>query len=264
MKRLKRALKASSSRLRVLSRRRLIMAAILIFILACLYSAVGINLKINKYSLGLLKHNPAKASRMEEKITYQVKLGALTLGEARFTNTSNVEFEGRDLNLMLVETHCGKFSDTERIYSEKLTNLPVRVERDIVNFFSREQISEEYDQKKFTVTITKRKGNKTEKQVIKKDGPIQNSVLLPYYVRGLPKPETGKTIIANLPTRTLRLKLIGTEKITVPAGTFEAYYFSSDPKQIKIWLSTDKRRIPLKIEGSGVLGYTMLMKEYNS
>jgi hypothetical protein len=113
------------------------------------------------------------------------------------------------------------------------------------------------------VTVIKNSGAGEEKFTIKKDSVIHNSVLLPYYVRRIPKLNIGRIIIANLPTRRLEVKLVSIEDIKVPAGTFKAYHFKSTPKQIEIWISVDERRIPLKILGNGLFGYSMSMSGYS-
>lgn len=197
-----------------------------------------------------------------EKIIYDVKLGKLSLGKARFNNLANVQLNGRLLNVMTVETKLTRFTDMEKIYSDPQTLLPIRVERDILNWLTRERITEDYDQDNFTVTIIKNNGAKQKKLVIRKDSHIHNSVLLPYYVRRMPSLDLGKIIIANLPTRRLEIKLVSIENIKVPAGTFKAFHFKSTPKQIEIWISADERRIPLKIQGTGLFGYSMVMSEY--
>lgn len=197
-----------------------------------------------------------------EKITYDVRLGKLYLGKAQFNNLANVQWDGRFLSVMTMETKLARFTDMEKIYSDPKTLLPIRVERDILNLFVRERITEDYDQDNFTVTIIKNKGIGQKKLVIKKDSYLHNAVLLPYYVRRLPKLDVGRIIIANLPTRRLEIKLVSIEDIKVPAGTFKAYHFKSTPKQIEIWISTDERRIPLKIQGTGLFGYSMVMSEY--
>ena len=198
-----------------------------------------------------------------EKIIYDVKLGKLYLGKAQFNNLANVQLDGRFLGLMTMETKLTRFTDMEKIYSDPQTLLPIRVERDILNLFVRERITEDYDQNNFTVTIIKNKGAKQEKLVIKKDSHIHNAVLLPYYVRRIPSLDVGRIIIANLPTRRLEIKLVSIEDIKVPAGTFKAYHFKSTPKQIEIWISIDERRIPLKIQGTCLFCYSMVMKEYS-
>ncbi len=198
-----------------------------------------------------------------EKIIYDVKLGKLHLGESRFANIANVQVNGKVLSVMVVETHLIRFMDTEKIYSDPQTLLPARVERDILKWFVREIITEDYDQDNFTVTIIKNKGSSQEKAIIKKDSHIHNAILLPYHVRYIPKMDVGRIIIANLPTRRLEIKLTSIEDIKVPAGTFKAYHFQSTPKQIDIWISADERRIPIKIQGSGIFGYTMVMKKHS-
>jgi len=197
-----------------------------------------------------------------EKIIYDVRLGKLYLGKAQFNNLANVQLDGRLLNVMTLETKLTQFTDMEKIYSDLETLLPVRVERDILNWLIREKITEDYNQDNFTVTIIKNKGAVQEKLVIKKDNHIHNAVLLPYYVRRIPRLDVGRIIIANLPTRRLEIKLVSIEDIKVPAGTFKAYHFKSTPKQIEIWITSDERRIPVKIQDTGLLGYSMVMKEY--
>jgi hypothetical protein len=204
-----------------------------------------------------------QSNHIGEKIIYDVKLGKLYLGEARFANIANAQVNSKVLNVMVLETKLAQFTDTEKIYSDPQTLLPVRVEWDILNWFVQEIITEEYDQDNFTVTIIKDKGSSQEKTVIKKNSHIHNAILLPYHVRYIPKMDVGRIIIANLPTRRLEIKLTSIEEIKVPAGTFQAYHFTSTPKQIDIWISADERRLPIKIQGSGIFGYTLAMKEHS-
>ena len=243
------------------------------FLISALIFLLSIKAKIDKSTSGWaqlilsakIKGEGIKSIQPDyvgEKIIYYVKLGKLYLGKARFNNLANVQLDGELLNVMTVETKLRQFTDMEKIYSDPQTLLPIRVERDILNWFIQERITEDYDQDNFTVTIIKNKGAKQEKLVIKKDSHIHNAVLLPYYVRRMPSLDVGRIIIANLPTRRLEIKLVSIEDIKLPAGTFKAFHFKSTPKQIEIWISTDERRIPLKIQGTGLFGYSMVMSEY--
>ncbi|MFH0913195.1 MAG: DUF3108 domain-containing protein [Candidatus Omnitrophota bacterium] len=242
----------------------LVLCIFFAFLLLALNFILVAKVRIDKALGGASQKTQANApSYIGEKITYNVTLGGLRLGKAYFSSIDNAEINGRVLNVMLFETKLARFKDTEKIYSDPQTLLPIRVERDILNWFTREKITEDYDQEKFTVTIIKNKGTRQETMVIKKDGFIHNAILLPYYVRRLPEIDTVKTIIANLPTRRLHITLASTEDVSVPAGTFRAYHFTSTPKQIDIWISADERRIPLKIKGTGAFGYSMEMKEYS-
>jgi acyl-CoA synthetase (AMP-forming)/AMP-acid ligase II len=237
---------------------------ILALLAAALHFLLAVKVMADKPSDALFSlNNKMQPNHVGEKIIYDVKLGRLYLGQSRFTSLQEVEINGRKLSAMLLETKLTRFSDTEKIYSDPQTLFPVMVERNILNWFRGEKITEVYDQDNFTVTIVKNKGKNQQKMVIKKNEPIHNAVLLPYYIRRIPVLETGQIIIANLPTRRLEIKLVSQEEIKVPAGIFQAYHFSSTPKQIDIWISADERRIPVKIEGAGLLGYSVVMKEYS-
>ena len=72
----------------------------------------------------------------------------------------------------------------------------------------------------------------------------------------------GWTFIAELPTQQFKIELIAIEDVNVPAGTFKCYHFTSVPKKFEIWVTTDERRIPVKIKGMGNFGYILVMKEY--
>lgn len=197
-----------------------------------------------------------------EKMVYDVRMGKITLGKSTFFHSDRLELDGRKVHLMIFETKLPRFTDTERIYVDPETLLPVQVERDILNFFIREKIIEKYDAKEFTVNINKKRGDKNENQLIKKDGPIHNVILLPHFLRRVTKLNIGETLTANLPTIRYEIKLVSLEDITVPAGTFKTYHFESMPKKIEIWISADEQKIPVKIQTTAAFGYIMLLREY--
>src|SRR3990167_3384869 len=198
--------------------------------------------------------------RVGERIVYNVKLGKVSLGKAVFNHLPRTELDGKQVSFMNFQTKLARFNDLEKIYSDPDTCLPLKVERSISNWPFSEKISEYYDQKKFILTIIK--DGKTSQTVIKKDAPIHNAVMLPFYVRGIATLEPGWTMSINLPNQKFQIKLAGTENISLSGKTFYAYRFESEPKRFEIWISTDEQRIPLKIKGTGSLGYTLIMKEY--
>jgi hypothetical protein len=200
-----------------------------------------------------------------EKMTYDVRLGSISLGRSTFSHMPSVALNGKMLIVMVFETSLARFKDIETIYTDPQTFLPVRVERDVLKWFTQEKITEDYNQRDFTVTINKKKGNKTETSVIKKDGPIHNAILLPQSIRRNVKLDAKEALIANLPTSRYEIKLASVEEIKVPAGTFKAYHFKSTPSQIDIWISADERKIPVKIQSNSfAFGYIMVLKEYKS
>jgi len=198
-----------------------------------------------------------------EKIIYDIKLGSIRLGGATFRYLDNANLDGKSVTFMTFETNLANFNDLEEIYSDPLTSLPLKVSRDIKGWTINEKITENYDQHKFVLDITKFKGDKKEEIQIKKEGPIHNAILLPFYLRQLPDLKPGWSFTAQLPNQQFLIKLVAIENLKLSSGTFETFRFESLPEKFQIWVTTDKRRIPVKIKGSGAFGYLFVMKEYN-
>ena len=202
------------------------------------------------------------AQRVGERMLYDIKIGSIYLGKAEFHHVSRVDFAGKPANLVTFKTELARFTDLEKIYSDASSFLPLRVERFVSTWPVPEEIIEVYRQDDFTLNIKKIKGDKQESVVIKKDSVIHNAVMLPFYVRMMPRLSVGWSMRATLPNQSFQIKLVSIEDVTVPAGTFSAYYFSSEPAKFEIWVSADSRRIPLKIKGAGLMGYTLVLREY--
>jgi hypothetical protein len=241
----------------------LLVVAGLLFLLSALLSLKTGRTEDAVVRIAVVKVAERKVNpRIGEKTTYDIRLYKVRLGSAVLTCLPSREVNGNILDQFVLETELAHFKDIERIYSEPQTYLPVRIERYILNWLSEERITEEYDQKNFTVSITKYKGGRSRKLYIKKDQPLHNAILLPQYIRSLRNFDAQKVIVANLPTRKFQIRLLKVEDVKVPAGTFRAYHFVSSPRQIEIWISADAERIPVKIQGIGSFGYLMVLKEY--
>ena len=142
--------------------------------------------------------------------------------------------------------------------------MPYRIERSITKLLGNEYITEEYNQKKFTVTIRKFKGKKLVNElIIKANGPIQNAILLPFYLRRRPDLEIGWQFTARVPDE-FKMELVSIDEITVPAGKFQTYHFNSVPDKFEIWISKNNPRVPVKIQGKSGFKYILLMKKYSS
>ncbi|MGE5197597.1 MAG: DUF3108 domain-containing protein [Deltaproteobacteria bacterium] len=231
----------------------------LLFSILIILSAADITLS----SAAPRKAKPEPAGRMGEKIVYNIKMAKVSLGSAEYYNVKRTLLNGQAADLITFNTKMVRFKDLEKIYSDPRTFLPLKVERDINNWPVQEKITELYDQKKFVLTITKFKGRKKEEMVIKKTSVIHNSIMLPFYLRRIQNLKIGWTFTVQLPTQQFKIKLVAIENVSVPAGKFKAYRFESVPQKFQIWVTTDERRIPVKIRGAGALNYTMVMRDYN-
>ncbi|HTY45435.1 MAG TPA: DUF3108 domain-containing protein [Patescibacteria group bacterium] len=201
--------------------------------------------------------------RTGERIVYTVRLKGVNVGTAIFTQKGKTVLGKEAVNLVTFETRVTGFQDTEKIYSDPHSYLPVRIERDINGMSGREKITEAYDQKKHVLVITKVVGKTTREQLIKKETPIHNAIMLPFYVRDIANLAPGWGMQAQLPTQFFIIKLGGIEDVKVPAGKFKCYRFESEPKRFEIWITADGTRIPVKIKGAAGLGYSLLMREYS-
>ena len=199
----------------------------------------------------------AVADYTGEKIIYTIE----PAGRAEYSDLGFVDLKGKKVRLIIFKTHALGFDDTEKIYADANTLLPLRIERDVAMWLGKEYIVEEYDQKNFKLTITKFKNKKKVKEYIfKENGPIHNAILLPFYLRSIPDLLVGWSIDARFPKK-FKIKLISIEKIEVPAGEFMAYRFTSAPHKFEIWISRNDPHVPLRIKGAGGLPYTLNMQE---
>ena len=193
-----------------------------------------------------------------EKIIYNIA----PVGRAEYNDLGEVNVDGQRLNCVTFRTQVMGFDDTETIYSDPQTHLPVKVERDVKKWVAREDLVEWYDQKNFELSIDKFKDNKKVKHyAFKSDAPIQNAILLPFYIRTVDDLQIGWEIKARIPDE-FTIRLASFEEIKVPAGKFMAYHFTSTPDKFEIWISKDDLRLPIKIKGLGSMDYAMIMKKH--
>ena len=180
-----------------------------------------------------LSNNEDLNKYVGEKIIYNVRMGNVTLGKSVFTRLPPVELDGKMVNLMSFDTRLARFSDKENIYSAAGTFLPLKIEREVSNWPFLEKISEHYDQDKFILTIVKNKGKGSQQRVIKKDGPIHNTVILPFVLRNIPELAAGWSMTANLPSQKFEIKLSAVKTLKLPSGEFKAYHFESNPLNLR-------------------------------
>jgi hypothetical protein len=200
----------------------------------------------------------ADPSNKGERIVYAIS----PIGRAEYNDLGIVVLDGHTVRFCTFRTRAMGFDDTEKIYSDPESGMPLRVERNISYWLSKERIEEEYDQKNFTLTVTKSvKGKKQERVVFKGDGPIHNAILLPFSLRQVSGLTVGWTATVRFPLK-FEVRLGSIREIETPAGKFKAYYFTSNPNKFEIWISKDALRLPIKIKGAGGLGYTLVMESY--
>lgn len=191
-----------------------------------------------------------------ETIYYNIK----PVGTCVYQNFGPVEYHGTKANMIVFKTNMPGFEDKEVIFSEAATGLPIFVDRDISILFRNEHITEEYSSRDFSLKVTKfQKDRKVDEYSLKRKGPLQNAVLLPFSLRNAPELQIG-SIFNVILLKEFDVKVGPVEDIVVPAGKFKAYHLTSSPEKFEIWISADKEKLPVKIKGLGALPYVLEMK----
>jgi hypothetical protein len=185
------------------------------------------------------------------------------LGRAEYNDLGAVDLEGVRVRLVTFKNNILLSEDAQKIYIDPESLFPYKIERTVSGPLGEEYITREYDQKNFTVVVKRFKGKKLlNEQKIKANGPIQDVILLPFYLNSLPDLKIGMLFTALLPEE-VKLELVSIDGITVPAGKFQAYHFKSIPRRIEIWINKGTPRTPLKIQGKFGLNYSMVLKKYS-
>ena len=200
-----------------------------------------------------------------EKIRYLIS----PLGRSEYNNLGMVDLKGIKVNVVTLSYKVLFVDSVEKIYSDPESLLPYKIERTISKLWWKEYVTEEYDQKKFTVAIKKFKGKKLVKEdIVKANGPIQNLILSFFYLRRYPDLKIGWNFTVSVldefkfATTEFKLELVSIDKISTPAGKFQAYHFKSIPVKFEIWINKNTPQVPLKIKLKSIFDCLISMKKY--
>lgn len=196
-----------------------------------------------------------------EELRYQVNYKGLPLGTSVLTFHGEALWQEQKTYHITFTTALPLVKDREDIYAEKETFLPLLVVRSVnkVGAFP-EKIEEVYDQKKYSVVVSKKGAILSKRFVIQKESAIHNAILLAYAYRQRPDLEASPAHAVMLPTAHFSVLYKGKEVVKTPLGEFPAHVFTSNPPKFKLWISADEKRIPLKIENPATLGYSLEIK----
>lgn len=240
---------------------------LLIFLSVTLILIVGITcilLHRNKMVLGQRarvdteKQDPSVFLK-NERLKYAINLRGIKIGRAELAYLGPTMIQNQKAELFIFSSRAINFYDAEKIYASPLEFIPLRIERELNFWGMRMSILEEYNQKENLVNITKTQGKKINKNTIKFDSNVQNIISLVYKYRAQKELKIGQVDTFNLPTKKIAIKVTRLESIKVPAGIFNAYLLESDTGGYRFWLSAEKDRLPLKLQGFSHLGSTSLV-----
>ncbi len=196
-----------------------------------------------------------------EELSYFVKYNGVKVGSSKLTFNGEKKLNGKKVYHITFSTKAPSLKDTEEIYGDIETFLPIEVHRKIgkkIGF--NDNVTELYDQKDFRVDIRSVSSLRTKSFSIKKDSPLNNAILLTYFCRAKSTFTEKDSFDITLPTLSFRVSYKGEEKIKTPIGEYMSHLFISDPPHFKLWLSADDKKIPLMIQHPGSLGYSLVIR----
>ena len=198
-----------------------------------------------------------------ETITYDIKKIGMKVGEAQLTFHGLKRINGHDCNIIVFVSKAVQFYDKETICLEPDTFLPLMVKRDLNIFGKKESILEEYLRKEGKIKITNHAGDRTEENVIRKSGNVENIYGFIYRYRQRGTVQKGELIKMILPTKDVQMEAMEKQDMSIGNKHYNAYFLQSSPRQFNVWFDDSSRKIPLRIDGSSGLGKTsMILKNY--
>ena len=144
--------------------------------------------------------------------------------------------------------------------------MPIRVERDLNIFGSKERLIEFYDPEKKNVRIIKyKKDKKINEMFFEQDQPIDNLYCFLYRYRLNGKFEKGAMLRMYLPTKDVEFKIIRKEDVKFYSGADQAWFMQSRPNEYRVWFGSGHQKMPLRIDGAvGLAKTAMILREYQS
>lgn len=236
-------------------------------------------LTIAMASPALGQNNDSKPYMAGEELTFKVKYLFFNAAEAKMIIDKNIhqiqnrpsykiDVYGKTLSIFSIF----KVKDNWGTYMDTTKNIPYRSYRHIEEggYRKHEVVDLDHKNKKATTNLYDRENRRIVKTLEHDIAPgIQDIVSGFYYMRHLELEELqeGDTIsikgFFDEKTYNLKLTYKGKDKVSTKIGDFNTFVISpimpsnklfSGKNPIKIWITNDKNRIPVKIEADLVVG----------
>jgi hypothetical protein len=185
-------------------------------------------------------------------------------GEATLTMAGPKDYKDHKTLLIVFKANGVNFSDEEDIYVDPVTYKPLFVERNFsLSVFGQGKTLEDYVSSKGEILITKTDGERVTHQVINKVGSVDNIYGFIYRYRKEGSFKIGDVLNMTLPTKDLKVQLMGRAELRIGRKSYDSYYMQSQPTRYKIWFDASEHKWPLRITGTiGFLNSVMTMTGY--
>ncbi|MFH1504541.1 MAG: hypothetical protein ABIH08_04035 [Candidatus Omnitrophota bacterium] len=213
--------------------------------------------------------NIEKRLRGKRKILYKVYFNAVPVGEIEWKYLGREAIGDREADVLFLDSDTDIISllslnSKEKVFIDTLTQLPCKVERDVIFSGKKEFIEEIYDQDKGCVKIRKfNSHSEAEEETLCTDKPVHNILELLYFFPEDIELKKGKVMNFNLPTQKVQIKFI-TERVLKQGDSKEETYFlkGSGDKKFNLWLDKEKK-LPLRLEFILLVGKLTIVRQDN-
>jgi hypothetical protein len=203
----------------------------------------------------------------KEKMTYGVYFNGVDVGKIDWYYLGKDHVYGKEADVLYVVADTKivqlfNLESEEKIFLDTKTHLPLKVTRNVVFFGKKELITEIYNQDRGFVKLVK-KNSRRKEEFLYQDKPIHNILALLYFFPQETKLTVGSSLVFNLPTNKVKIKVDSLK--TVPSRTTkkEAYFLlGKGAKKFNLWLDKEER-LPLRLEFVLPVGKIAIVKKAN-
>lgn len=186
----------------------------------------------------------------QETVKFGIFSGGVRVGSGQLSYLGASVSDGNLFQHIRFQATTFSVVDHEDVYGTSDFASPARVERYVKLLGRKERIVENYARDARSVIIKKNlNGRDLPAQKIASPDSLRNVLLFLYKIRNERDLKVGSVFKIALPTQKFDLIVREKRKIRVPLGLFEAFYLESRPAKYRIWLSTARDRVPLRIQG---------------
>lgn len=204
----------------------------------------------------------------QDVLKYGVYFNGIPVGSIEWQYLGKETVSGKMAHVLYVSSDADilkvlNIVSKEKVFIDSSTNLPLKVERDVVFFGKKELIEEFYNQEEGWVKIIRSSENKEiEEEVILRDKPIHNILALLYFFPKNIDLEFGKIQMFNLPTQKVKIKTVSLRGVEVNGRKEQAYFLlGSGDKKFNLWLDM-KERLPLRMEFILLVGKITIKRKF--
>jgi hypothetical protein len=233
---------------------KIIKHLIILFSLSALFAQVS-------FAVGIKERFAASG-----QLTYKVYFNGMSCGSIIWKYLGEEKVEDKIAQIVSQESNTKvmgvfDFGGNDKVYLEKGTFLPIKVERDLSLFGNKEKIVEYYDQVNGKVRVVKTASGKTSEIVLNQDKPIRHIMALLYFFPDNVELKDGYQEVFNLPTQKLTIRYLGLKDIKTGSETKHCYFLKgTGARSFNLWLDKETR-LPLRLEFFVMLGKVSIVKQ---